>query len=334
MQAGDRQWVELRVREILEKYQVFAYFGAVLAGLALGISAPNRTGVLSVLVWPALGMLLYVIFTQVPLAGFRRSVADGRFLVAIVGGNFLILPLIVWLLVQLVAEVPAIRLGVFMVLLVPCTDWFITFTQLGGGDTKRAILFSPFSLVFQIVLLPIYLWVFMGGEFVVGLARSQLLLAFVGLVLMPLLLAVLMQKRREQFATYWKMLPWLPVPLLAAVVFMVAASQVDIVRETLTTGLLVNLVFVFALFLFVAGLLGRIVAQLFRLGPTEGRVLAFSFGTRNSFVVLPVALALPAGLEFAAVVIVLQSLVELFGMIGYLWWVPKALFPAPAPQPR
>lgn len=49
-------------------------------------------------------------------------------------------------------------------------------------------------------------------------------------------------------------------------------------------------------------------------------------GTRNSFVVLPLALLLPAGWEVAAVVIVVQSLVELFGMVAYVWVIPRHLF--------
>lgn len=58
----------------------------------------------------------------------------------------------------------------------------------------------------------------------------------------------------------------------------------------------------------------------------QGRTVAFSLGTRNSFVVLPFALSMPAGWEVSAVVIVVQSLVELFGMLFYLWWVPRLLF--------
>ncbi|TVP93698.1 MAG: arsenic resistance protein, partial [Pseudomonadaceae bacterium] len=58
-----------------------------------------------------------------------------------------------------------------------------------------------------------------------------------------------------------------------------------------------------------------------------GRTLAFSLGTRNSFVVLPLALSLPSGWELVAVVIVMQSLVELFGMLLYLHWLPRRLFP-------
>ena len=48
-------------------------------------------------------------------------------------------------------------------------------------------------------------------------------------------------------------------------------------------------------------------------------------GTRNSFIVLPFALSLPAGWEIAAIVVVAQSLTELFGMVFCLWFVPNVL---------
>lgn len=54
--------------------------------------------------------------------------------------------------------------------------------------------------------------------------------------------------------------------------------------------------------------------------------MAFSLGTRNSFVVLSFVLALSTGWETTAVVIVFQSLVELFGMVFYIWWLPRYLF--------
>jgi len=42
---------------------------------------------------------------------------------------------------------------------------------------------------------------------------------------------------------------------------------------------------------------------------------------------LPIALALPDYLAAAVVVIVFQSLVELFGIVAYLKWVPRRLIP-------
>jgi arsenite transporter len=91
---------------------------------------------------------------------------------------------------------------------------------------------------------------------------------------------------------------------------------------------------VYGVYLIISGLLARFMAWSFKLPPFQGRVLAFSFGTRNSFVVLPLVLALPVSFEVATVAVVFQSLVELFGMAIYLWWVPRHLFPAPVLDPR
>jgi ACR3 family arsenite efflux pump ArsB len=41
----------------------------------------------------------------------------------------------------------------------------------------------------------------------------------------------------------------------------------------------------------------------------------------------PLALALPAGWEATAIVIVVQSLVELFAMLVFLWLEPRHLMP-------
>lgn len=81
-----------------------------------------------------------------------------------------------------------------------------------------------------------------------------------------------------------------------------------------------------ASFLVSSLVLAKTLAPLVRLSATQGRTLAFTVGTRNSFIVLPFVLTLPAGWEMAAVVIAMQSLVELFGMIFSLWFMPNLLF--------
>jgi arsenite transporter len=83
------------------------------------------------------------------------ALRDHRFMGAVLIGNFLLIPLVVWGLLAFLPDDPAIRLGVLVVLLVPCTDWFITFTHLGGGDTRRAIAATPVNLIVQIALLPV-----------------------------------------------------------------------------------------------------------------------------------------------------------------------------------
>ncbi|MCS7062004.1 MAG: arsenic resistance protein, partial [Anaerolineae bacterium] len=150
------------------------------------------------------------------------------------------------------------------------------------------------------------------------------------IILLPLLAAFATEKWVEQGAHRKALLGylgWAPIPLLSAVVFIIAATQAHVVIASI--GLLEELLALFVGFLVMAGTLARILSGLFKLPPARGRALAFSFGTRNSFVVLPLALALPPTFELAAVAIVLQSLVELIGMIVYLWAAPRWLFPEP-----
>ena len=246
-------------------------------------------------------------------------------------GNFIVLPLIVWGLMSMGSDLPAVKLGVLLVLLVPCTDWFITFTHLGGGDTKSAIAFSPVSLLLQILLLPVYIWLFLGSEVTTSLVQRELILAFFGLIVLPLLAAFLTEKwveKREERAVIINAFGWCPVPLLAVVVFSIAAAQVNVVIGSIE--ILPGLFAIFSGFLVIAGFLSVALSRILALPTNQGRVLAFSLGSRNSFVVLPLALSLPSSFELTAVVIVFQSLVELFGMAIYLWWVPKKLYPSAA----
>ena len=311
--------------ERLERHQAWLYLAAILLGLALGSTATGAAQRLEVLVWPLLALLLYATFTQVALTGLPSALRDGRFVAAVLVGNFLVLPLAVWALLPLVGTDVAVRTGVLLVLLVPCTDWFLTFTHLAGGDTRRAIAVTPVNLLVQLVLLPLYLWLFLGEAFAQAVATPRAVTALTTLILLPLVAAwgtQLLAVHRQRTVVVAR-LGALPVPLLAAVVFSIAASQISVVLDA--GRALPRLVLVYVAFLVVAAALGLALARLLGLEPGAGRVLVFSMGTRNSFVVLPIALALPAGFEIAVVVVVLQSLVELFGMVAYLRLVPRLI---------
>lgn len=314
------------MRDTIERHQAWIYLVAILAGMAAGSLLPDTTASWEVLLWPVLASLLYATFTQVPLVHLGSAFRDRRFLAALLLGNFIIMPAIVGLLLLLLPDDDAIKLGVLLVLLVPCTDWFISFTHLGRGDASRAIAAAPILLIAQLLLLPIYVWLFMGRQ-VIGLASgSQLLPAFGGLIVLPLILAWMTERVAEKHRSVNHLvdgLGWLPVPLLALVVFLIAASQITLVVET--ARMLWSVLAVFLLYLLSAAVVGKLLSRSLGLKAPAGRTLVFSLATRNSFVVLPLALALPDLWSAAVVVIVFQSLVELFGMVAYLRWMPKLI---------
>ncbi len=314
-------------RDVLERHQAWVYLAAILIGLMVGSGFPRARPLLEPLLWPALVVLLYATFLQMPRAGLRQVLGDRRFAFAMLLGNFVLLPLLVWGLVELFGFDPATRLGVLLVLLVPCTDWFITFSQLGKGDAARAVASTPLNLVLQLLLLPAYLWLMADASSLRGWEPGRLLPAVL-VVLAPLAAAAASRAliaRRPRLQPVIDLAAWGPVPLLGLTVFLVAAAHAGAVAGAWTR--LAGVVPAFVLFLALAVLLAKALARWLALPARQGRTLAFSFGTRNSFVVLPLALSLPAGWETTALVVVTQSLVELFGMVAYLSAVPARVFP-------
>lgn len=319
-------------RDVLERHQVWVYLVAVSLGVLVGTVAPGSAAAFELVLWPVLALLLLVTFVQVPLVSIAGAFKDFRFLAAALLGNFLILPLVVWGLVQFAPSDFAIRLGLLLVLLVPCTDWFITFTQLGRGDPARATAVTPLNLVLQLVLLPIYLWLMTDPVISTPFTPMNVWPALL-VVLVPLAVATASEiwlKKRAEHERVRERLAWGPVPLLSLVVFMVAAANIGALRNALVV--VPTVVSIALAFLVISAVVAKLMSAAFRLPITQGRTLAFSFGTRNSFVVLPVALALPAGWEIVSVVVVLQSLVELLSMIVYVRFVPRVLFPETEPR--
>lgn len=314
-------------RKTANTYREIAYaFAAIALGLALGRAVPAARAVFEALLWPALAFLLYATFLQIPLLRLLDGLRDLRFLSALLFGNFVVIPPIVALMLALLPADPAIRLGVLLVLLVPCTDWFLTFTHLGGGDLGRALVATPLLLIVQLLLLPVFLALFAAGSEIGGPALDQVALAFATIVLVPLALAFWSERHKRARALLGRAgasFARLPEALLALVLFLIAASQAEAAAAALFLSL--PALVLFLAYLAVALALGVVLTRLWRLPARSGRALVFSFGTRNSFVVLPLALALPEPLLEAAVVIVLQSFVELIGMLVYIRIVPRLL---------
>lgn len=323
-------------RDALERNQVWVYLAAIVAGLGFGAGLPRAAATLEALLWPVLAALLYATFTQVRLDRLSVAFRDTRFVAAALIGNFVVLPLLAWGVLLLVPDDPAIRLGLLLVLLVPCTDWFLTFAHQGRADMQRAIAITPALLVVQMVLLPVYLWLFagagaLGADFTQTvpaehISAGHMLTVFVVIVLLPLIGAYLTERWAGEApvrAALIRRLGWFPVPLLAVVLFLIAASQVEAAAGSLP--LLGEIAAACVAFLVGAVVCGLAIGVAFGLPVGQARTLVFTFSTRNSFVVLPFALALPAAWEMAAIVIVFQSMIELFGMLALLWLVPRRL---------
>lgn len=310
-------------REQLETQQIPIYFAAVLAAVAFGVLTSDTARHLEVLVTPAIAVLMYAMFLQIPFLDLHQGLSNRRFISALLLANFIFVPLLVWAITRgLVA--PAILVGALLVLLTPCIDYVVVFTHIGKGDSRLTLAATPVLLLVQLALLPLYLALMLGDSSNVAISITPFVEAFVLLIVLPMVLAVLTSAgaRRSRTVSTWNdAWAWMPVPAMALVLVVVISSQIAVVLRDFDR--LLPVIPVYIGFMLLAPVLGFVAAHLLRLPVTEARSVTFSAATRNSLVVLPLALALPEEMRgLAAAAVITQTLVELVCELVYVRAVP------------
>lgn len=308
----------------MERRQVVLYLAAIGLEAIVGSTAPASAHALEISISPILALLLFATFLAVPLIEVGRALLDARFLVVVLIVNFVFAPAVVFGLSRFVADDPALLLGVLLVLLTPCVDYVIVFTGLAGGARERLLATAPLLMLLQLLLLPVYLWLVAGPETTALIEVEPFAEAFLVLIVIPLLAAALVQwwarKARPGRAIEAAMAAAM-VPLMILTLAVVVGSQISAVSGQI--GQLIALVPIYVLFPAIMLVIGIGAGRLARLDVPGTRALVFSGATRNSLVVLPLALALPTVFALAPLAVVTQTLVELIAMVVFVQLVPR-----------
>ncbi|WP_435115129.1 arsenic resistance protein [Halolamina sp. C58] len=313
---------------LLQRRQVAVYAVAVLLAVVVGLGCPVAAPTLERLIDPVLALLLYVTFLEVPFVRFRRAFRNRRFVAAALGLNFLVVPIVAWALTRFLPAEPTLLVGAFLVLLTPCIDYVITFTDLAGGDAEQVTATTPALLLGQLLALPVYLWLFVGPAVATAIEPGPFVEAFLLIIALPLALAWATEawaERSHRGASWQAAMGWLPVPMLAATLFVVISSQLPRVWNSI--GRIAAVVPIYVAFLLAMPPIATVVGVRLDLPVGERRALVFTSVTRNSLVVLPLALALPPAYQLVPAVVVTQTLVELAGMVTLTRVVPRWLVP-------
>ncbi|MDO5644877.1 MAG: bile acid:sodium symporter [Dermabacter sp.] len=308
----------------MERHQVALYVAGLALGAVAGLAWPAVAQPAEIAIHPVLALLLYATFVGIPFARIGQAFRDWRFLSTVLVLNFVLVPLLVGLLSRIVAHDEALLVGVLFVLLTPCIDYVIVFSGLAGGDEERLLAAVPLLMVAQMLLLPVYLWLFVGAEVVGSVEFAPFVEAFVLIIALPLVAAGLTQLAAARTRHGRKAEPVVMgamVPLMIATLAVVVASQVAGVGARL--GSLLLAVPVFVLFAAVMVPVGMLASRVAGLDVPGRRAIVFSGATRNSLVVLPLVLALPAAFDLAPLVVVTQTMVELVAMVVFVRLVPR-----------
>lgn len=306
-----------------EQKQVLLYVLAILVGVAVGTLWPATAPALVAATNPVLMLLLFATFLGVPLVAVGRAFRDGRFLVTVLVVNFVLVPVVAFGLSRFVADDRGLLIGVLLVLLTPCVDYVIVFTGLAGGAKDRLLAATPLLMLLQIVLLPVYLRLFAGAGAVADVDIAPFVEAFLVLIVVPLTAAAAVQtvaRRHRAGRVIEEVFSAAMVPLMMATLAIVVGSQIAAVGDQARA--LLRVVPLYVAFLAIMLVIGLLAGRAARLPVPEARAVVFSGVTRNSLVVLPLALALPPSLAIAPLAVVTQTLVELIGMVVFVSFVP------------
>ncbi|MCX8642411.1 MULTISPECIES: hypothetical protein [unclassified Gilliamella] len=311
------------LKKKLEQQQIAIYFLSVFIAMIV-VFCINGTSVFAIAITPALGVMLFVTFLQVPIGDITKFLLYKRFIVALVIANFVVIPLFVGILSIFIPNEPLIKLGILFVLLAPCIDYVVTFAHIGHADARSLLMATPLLLLLQLFLLPFYLNIFIGEQVKGLIEPTPFIHAFVWLILLPLTIAVIIQicASRSQIMTKTvNLLNILPVPTTALALFIVIIAILPQLKGNLSQ--VISVIPFYLLFAIFAPFIGWFVGRFFRVSITESRAIAFSAGTRNALVILPIAMAIADIMPILPAVIVTQTLVELFSELVYIYLIAK-----------
>ncbi|AEF38673.1 arsenic resistance protein [Hoyosella subflava] len=144
---------------------------AIVGGATVGLTTPELIpdGLIDVTIFA----LLVLLFLPISSQSMRRAFRNVRFTASAWLANFVIVApfgaLLAWLLLS---GHPAAIAGLTIYFAAPCTDWFLAFTKLAGGETAGAAALIPLNLATQVALFPVVVW--LVSDHVSGFAIADL----------------------------------------------------------------------------------------------------------------------------------------------------------------
>ncbi|WP_235856246.1 arsenic resistance protein [Methanolobus halotolerans] len=267
--------------------------------------------------------MLFGIFLQVPLSQLRNSFKNWRF--ASISGsiNFIFNPLLAFFLGFLfLRDTPALWIGFIMLMVTPCTDWYLLFTGIARGNVPLSASILPMNLILQLILLPVYLLIFADTIATIDpvlLMESVLLILFIPF-LMSLISKVTVPAIKGEYWLEKKIFPRLDhvqfLFLNLAIISMFASQGEQLVQSPLILLKLITPVLLFFVIVFVVGqLVGRYLGFSYQ----DTASLNLTTLARNSPIVLAIALTAFPDEPLIALTLVIGPLIELpvLGIISH-----------------
>lgn len=299
-----------------ERIQPLLILLAILIGLLIGqINA--MASVADSFIIPALFAMMYGMFLSIPIRDLKTAFLNTKFAISSLVVNFIFTPLLAWALGALfLADYPALWIGFIMLMVAPCTDWYLVFTNIARGNRALTTSILPVNLILQLVLLPIYLFLFTGTGVAGSVDAWQLLQSILLILIIPFVLAnitrFVFRKLKRQAFLDSELAPFLTTAQLVSLLIAIAAMFASQGNYLLANpGIVIVLLIPTLLFFVIIFILVRVIKKPLRFSYEDTVSLHMTTLARNSPVSLAIAVTAFPNEPLIALALVIGPLIEL-----------------------
>ena len=245
---------------------------------------------------------------EISFANLRNGLQNPRFLALAWIMNFVVVPTIGFAVASLfLSGQPLFYTGLIIYFMAPCTDWFLGFTRLAEGDTALGAVLLPINMITQLLLYPLYLYLFANS--VTAVAGVTILSTLVNWVFVPFATALTLRLALAYILpapAFDVLLRWtgiiIPFLICLLIIEVIAANTGIIIQHLSVAGLMLCAIFTFFVIVFIACItVSRAMALPYR----QHALLTMTTASRNAPLMLGItAVALPnQPLIYAAIVV-------------------------------
>ena len=295
--------------DLVEKFEPIIIIFAIILGLIfsnISLIAQNTYYLITVF----LCLMLFGLFLEIPMNELKNSFRNVKFSSTSLIINFIWTPLFGYFLGSLFLKGNVdVLIGFFMLILTPCTDWYLVFTKLAKGDLTLSLSILPINLILQIVLLPVYLIIFFSSGN--AMDYSQLAYSILTVIVIPFVAAQMVKlvlsddlsrKASDIFSS-------LEIWFLCLAVFCIFASQGKLLFDNLNS---IATIFVPLIIFFIVNvIIDLLISEKINFTYSEYASLTMTTLARNSPLALAIAINSFPGHELISIALVIGPLIEL-----------------------
>ena len=295
--------------DLIEKLEPIILIASIIIGLIftnIEILSKNTGNLINIF----LCLMLYGLFLEVPLYELKKSFKNIKFTSTSMIINFIWTPLFGYFLGNLFLNGNIdIFIGFFMLILTPCTDWYLVFTKMAKGNVNLSLSILPINLILQIVLLPVYLILFFSKNNTINygdLGYSLLIVIVIPFVMAQITKLILNNDLNEKVSGFFSKYQ---IIFLALAVFAIFNSQGKLLFENLNSILTI---FIPLMAFFATNtIIDLLLSEQIHFTYEEYASLTMTTLARNSPLALAIAINSFPGRELIAIALVIGPLIEL-----------------------